>query len=114
VGLAWQGAAWVDSQPWPARDETTLWLPAGEHVVEPAESDRGPLLLQLNAGLKAARFLGPRALEFSYESASRAIARLDRTPVRLQVDGTDAPISRAGPATLLLPRGQHLITVFTE
>ena len=114
AGLPWKGGAWVDNRPWPVLDDATLWLPRGRHVVSPAPSYPGPRLLQVNAGLQSARYLGAATVEFSYESASRAIARLDRRPIRIQVDGADAPISRAGPATLLLPRGQHVITVFTE
>ena len=114
IGLQWKGAAWVDNQPWPVFDDATLWLPPGIHVVSPAAAYSGPRLLQVNADLKSARLLGRASVEFSYESASRAIALLDRSPVRIQIDGAETPISRAGTATLLLPRGQHVITVFTE
>jgi hypothetical protein len=43
VGIAWQGGAFVDGEPWPARDDETLWLPAGAHTVEsaPARLHRG-------------------------------------------------------------------------
>ena len=53
-------------------------------------------------------------IEFTYQSASRAIAILSRAPVKLQIDGVDEALKLAGPATLLLPRGQHVVTLTTE
>ena len=114
VGLPWKGAAKVDGQAWPAADDQTVWIPTGAHSVEPAASQPGPRLLRLNGELRAALTVNATTIEFSYQSTARAIAVLDRTPVKLQVDGTDARMSMAGPATLLLPRGQHVITVLTE
>src|SRR5207244_2568841 len=52
------------------------------------------------------------AIEFSSQSASRAIPLLDRPPKSIQIDGADAPLSQ--PSSLLLPRGQHVITITTN
>ena len=114
VGVAWTGEAMVNGQAWPAADSGVVWLPAGPHAIEAAPPNAGPHLLRLNGELKAARRVGARGLEFSYRSASRAIAVLDRTPRSLQVDGADEAPVLAGPATLLLPRGQHVVTLTTE
>jgi hypothetical protein len=35
VALRWSGPAMVDDQPWPVRNESLLFLPAGTHSVEP-------------------------------------------------------------------------------
>jgi len=119
VGVAWHGDALVDGQLWPAADADTVWLPAGPHSIEAAQAKAGPPcagphLVRLNADLKAARSLGAQSIEFSYRSASRALAVLDRPPKTLQVDGApEAPVL-AGPTTLLLPRGQHVVTLTTE
>jgi hypothetical protein len=91
-----------------------VWIPPGAHSVEAATPEPGPRLLRLNGELRAARRVSATTIEFSYQSAARAIAVLDRTPVKLQIDGTDAGMSKAGPATLVLPRGQHVVTVLTE
>ena len=108
VGVHWKGPAKVDDRPWPARDDETVWLPAGAHTIESAPAaPPGPRLLYLNANLKSARVAASDTLEFSYESQSRAIALLDRPPRKIQVDGEDAPLS------LVLPRGQHVVTVVT-
>ncbi len=114
VGIPWKGGAKVDGQLWPAQDDETLWLPAGPHAVEPATRVAGPLLLHLNGDLKAARAVNAHTLEFTYQSASRAIAILSRAPLKLQIDGVDEALKLAGPATLLLPRGQHVVTLTTD
>ncbi|HUI79345.1 MAG TPA: hypothetical protein VLY24_15570 [Bryobacteraceae bacterium] len=114
VGLPWKGAAKVDGQPWPAADDQTVWIPPGAHSVESAATRTGPRLLRLNGELREASAPNGTTVEFSYQSAARAIAVLDRAPVRLQVDGTDTPMLQAGTTTLVLPRGQHVATVTTE
>jgi hypothetical protein len=70
--------------------------------------------LRLNGELRAASAINATTIEFSYQSTARAIAVLDRPPIKLRIDGTDAGMDKAGPATLLLPRGQHVVTVSTE
>lgn len=68
-------------------------------------------MVHLNGELKSARRLGSGAIEFSYQSAARAIAILSRPPGRIEIDGAPAPVRMAGEMTILLPRGQHVITV---
>jgi len=104
----------VDGQVWPVLDDETLWLPAGPHAVEPAAPVAGPRLMHLNGDLKAARVVNAYTLEFTYQSASRGIAIVSRTPVKLRIDGVDEKVNLAGPATLLLPRGQHVVTLTTD
>jgi hypothetical protein len=54
-------------------------------------------------------------VRFSYESGGRALAILDRAPVRMEVDGTAVqPLQLAGPATVILPRGRHLVTIASQ
>src|SRR5262249_39108106 len=84
VGLPWSGPAMVDGHRWPAMDGTTLWLPPGSHTVEAGGGEPAAAvatttsssfhLLRFTGDLKAARMNGPTAIEFSYESAGRAIA----------------------------------------
>jgi hypothetical protein len=109
IGLPWKGGAVVDGQPWPVRDDEFVWLPAGAHSVEAAPPSDGPRLLRFNGDLHAAHIAGPRVLELSYRSQSRAIAVFDRTPAQVSVDGAD----QAAPSreSILLPRGQHIVTV---
>ena len=114
VGVPWRGGAMVDGQPWPATDGETVWLPAGPHSIEPAPFLEGPHLIRLNGDLKGTRAGGPSSLELSYQSGARAIAILDRTPVAIEIDGGPEPLRRAGPKSLFLPRGQHIVVVRTE
>jgi hypothetical protein len=114
VGLRWKGPATVDGQDWPAADDETLWLPAGAHSVGPSTHQPGVRLLYLNGELRAARILDSATIEFSYRSSARAIAVLDRAPRRLEIDGNVEPVAQSTPTTLLLPRGQHLVTVTAE
>jgi hypothetical protein len=114
VGLPWKGPAMVDGQLWPAADEETVWLPAGPHSVEPTGRPLGARLLRLNADIRAARAVNAKTIEFSYQTTARAIAILDRPPLHSQIDGAEEPLQQAGPTTILLPRGQHVVTITTE
>jgi hypothetical protein len=114
AGIPWKGGAKVDGELWPAQDNQTLWLPAGPHAVEPAQLTAGPHLLHLNGDLTSARTINDRSLEFTYQSAARAIAIFSRTPLKLRIDGVDESPKFAGPETLLLPRGQHVVTLVTD
>jgi hypothetical protein len=114
VGLPWQGGAIVDDLPWPAADGETLWLPPGAHAVEAAKETPGLRIVRLNAELHGARRRGANCVEFSYESQARAIAVFDRRPLKMSLDGVDEPLDLAGPNTILLPRGQHVVTITSE
>jgi hypothetical protein len=114
VGVPWRGPALVDGRPWPVRDEETVWLPAGAHSIEVAPVASGPRLLRLNGELKAARIVDAHSIEFTYRSSARAIAVLDRTPRTVEIDSLPAAAKSAGPNTLLLPRGQHIVTLTIE
>jgi len=114
VGLPWKGAATLDGLPWPVADGETLWLTPGAHAVEAGKDTAGVHMLRLNADLQDARRVGEHGLEFSYESPARAIAVFDRRPLRLSVDGAEEPLQFAGPKTILLPRGQHVVTITSE
>ena len=113
-GLPWKGPATVDNLPWPVTDGETLWLPAGAHSVDSGTAAAGLHLVRLNGELQDARVLGTSGIEFTYESAARAIAIFDRNPAKLTLDGEELPIEFAGPNTVLLPRGQHVVTITSE
>ena len=111
MGLPWKGPAAVDGQLWPVASDDTVWLPAGAHTVEPVKADIGARVVHLNADLKAARVVDASTVEFSYQSSARAIAVLNRPVSRMEIDGqSETPVS-AGPVTIILPRGQHVVSV---
>ncbi len=115
VGIPWRGAALVDDLPWPVADDETVWLPAGAHSIAPGREGLARLhLVRLNADLESARVTAPGAIEFSYRSAARAIAILDRIPTRIRIDGADDPHPGPASTTLLLPPGRHTVAVGVE
>jgi quinol monooxygenase YgiN len=114
VGIPWAGGARVDGELWPVQDDEVLWLPAGAHAVEAVPPPGGPRVVYLNGDLKAARAVDAHTSEFTYQSAARAIAILSRLPVKVRIDGVDAAPQWAGPYTVLLPRGQHFVTLTTD
>ncbi len=117
AGVRWKGAARVDGRLWPAADEETVWLPPGAHSIQSASEQPPVRLLDFNGELNSASVARNR-LEFAYQSASRAIAILDQPPVRQEIDGAPAPLDAIatdrGRYVILLPRGQHLVSLEAE
>ena len=108
VGLPWTGAALVDGKAWPIRDATTIWIPAGKHTIQPGGGEPELLLENFNGSLKSAAWNG-RGIDLTYESSSRVFCRLSKAPAYLEVDGE---VVATGPgAQIVLPRGQHFVTV---
>jgi hypothetical protein len=90
------------------QSSTELRLPAGLHTIEPAPRRDGIALIDLNAKLRSATAESGKRMEFEYSSDSRAIARFDRKPTRLEIDGVATAASSGD--VVLLPRGDHRIT----
>lgn len=109
VGIPWRGGALVDGAQWPLTDGEVVWLPGGAHTVEAGAESRAPKVLRVNADVRSARVRSESAVEFSYESKGRAMAVLDRTPERVEIDGAEA--RAPGSKTLMLPRGQHVVVI---
>jgi hypothetical protein len=57
---------------------------------------------------------GAAEIEFGYESTGRAIAVLDRAVRSVRVDGVVETGRGAGPNAVLLPSGQHFVTIGTD
>lgn len=116
VGVPWQGSALVNGRPWPVRSDTTLWLPAGPNVVEPAPqgaagSKDALRMLDFNGELRSASTVSD-GLRFAYTSSARALALVNKRPRRFEVDGAAAaPKLDASGAdfVVILPRGQHVV-----
>ena len=111
VGLPWQGPAMVNGHIWPVRNETTLWLPAGTSVIEPAPNDSTLRVVDFNGELHSANASG-QGLQLSYRSNSRAFALLSARPSKIEVDGAldVEKLAQSGASFVLrLPRGQHIV-----
>ena len=114
VAMRWPGPALVDGQAWPAGNGALLFLPAGAHSIEPGTQAPEVRLDSFNGELTSAQMVDGRSIEVSYRSAARALAVLNRKPVRVEVDGVECAIDRAGPMAVFLPRGQHIVTIQAE
>jgi hypothetical protein len=116
-GVAWSGPVRVDGSRWPAGDGNIVWLPPGRHVVEPDRAPMAARILDINAELRSAALVAG-GIEFAYSSAGRALVALDRRPAGIELDGAAATVEvvETGEAAwvLVLPRGQHLVTVRVE
>jgi hypothetical protein len=113
AGVPWTGEALVDGRPWPATDGATVWLPAGRHTIESSAVKPPIRLLDFNGDLRTAG-VTRGAMQFSYRSSGRVLARVDVKPTRIEIDGAEArPKSLAAEPGLVLelPRGQHIVTL---
>ena len=110
AGVRVSGPVSVDGKPWPIASGSTAWLPPGAHVVAPAPARNSVLVENLNAELNNAQVVGS-AVQFGYQSGSRALARLSRRPKSVEIDGDQVTPEYFGDSVLVLPRGQHVITL---
>src|SRR5690606_7940660 len=69
-GLSWTGPALVDGSLWPVAGHDTVWLPPGEHSVEPAPSPPPARVLRFNGELAGASVDGS-TIRLTYESSTR-------------------------------------------
>jgi hypothetical protein len=117
VGLPWKGPVRLNGRLWPVTDGEVAWLPPGTQVIEKGTAEPPLRILDFNGDLRSASAL-PKGIEIGYKTFSRAIAALDRKPVRAEIDGAEAPLdfaSAEGPPFLVfLPRGQHLAILELE
>jgi hypothetical protein len=109
AGIPWNGPALVDGKPWPVLNEKTLWLPRGPHSIEASQKATAVRILDFNGDLKSAN-AGADGIEFAYQSSARAMATLERAPRKVEIDGAEVKPEFAG-NVLILPRGQHLVTL---
>lgn len=111
VGVRWAGLATLDGKTWPVQDGECVWVPAGKHILRSTTPDGLPLVTDFTGNLETAT-MKPDGVEISYNSQSRAFAKLSRNPLRLLVDGREDALVVSGRYILQLPRGRHLVRIF--
>ena len=111
VAMRWSGPALVDDLAWPVRNDAWLFLPAGAHSVGPGGDSPALRVTHFNGELTSGQSMDADAVELAYRSSARALAILNRKPVRIEIDGADTAPETAGPNAIFLPRGQHLVTI---
>ncbi len=115
IGMPWQGPARVNGRPWPVRNDTTLWLPAGHNVIEAGQAEPPLRILDFNGNLRSGSVTGEH-LTFSYASNARAMAELNASPGAIEIDGAAAHpkiLESSSNYIVLLPRGQHVVEIGT-
>lgn len=109
AGVPWKGAALVDGKLWPLASDSTVWLPRGAHAIEITAKAPSMRVLEFNGELRSAAAI-EGGLEFSYQSGARALARVDRIPRRVEIDGVESRIDSLRDV-VVLPKGQHIVTM---
>jgi hypothetical protein len=109
AGVRWNGPALVDGRPWPVANGEVIWLPAGTHTIEPASKAALARVLDFNGELISASYSGEE-IRLAYRASARVLAALDHTPGKLEIDGMKTEPVMYG-NTLVLPRGQHQVTL---
>lgn len=117
VGIPWTPGVSVTVNghtSWPLRDGDTIWLPAGTHTIAPSTAGQTePRLAGCNARLTSVA-AGAKTLDLAYESSARAYCRLTGPmPKSMEVDGEPVALA-VKQKMLVLPRGQHLVTLQYE
>jgi hypothetical protein len=110
VGLNWSSAVSLDGEDWPVRDDRHIWVPAGRHVLHESPNPSALRVLDFNGTLLSAA-IRPDGVELNYESTSRALAQMDRRPMRLVVDGKSSVVDLCGEFVVCLPRGKHKVLI---
>jgi hypothetical protein len=112
VGVKWAGAALVDGRPWPVSDGKTVWLTPGAHVIEAATAtqEAGLRVYDFNGELTSARTIAG-GIELAYQSSARVMAVLNEAPGALEIDGETVVPTLLEGNVLVLPRGQHIVSI---
>jgi hypothetical protein len=113
TGLVWNGPALVNGKLWPVIDGKTVWLPAGEHRVDPSAEAPAFRMLDFTGDLLEAESRGS-GIQFRYTCAGRAFAVFDAPPGRVLIDGKEVQprvITAGDRSTIYLPRGEHEVAV---
>ena len=111
VRIQWSGPAQIDGVPWPVHTDTEVLIPTGHHIVSTGFAETPLNLIEFNADIQQV-ISEKDTLDISYTSRSRAIAVLGCAASAIEVDG--APFGKSDDGVLLLPAGQHILTLHKQ
>ncbi len=109
--MAWNGPVKIDGKLWPVRDAEYVLTPAGRHRLASATEQTTVTLTDFNGDIRSA-VAGKDRVDFAYISRSRAIAKVNLPVTSVEVDGVLLPKLDTSNATIMLPAGQHLVSVY--
>jgi hypothetical protein len=113
IGIPWRGSALVNGKVWPVQSDSTVWLPAGRHRLQPGPERRLPRVVDLNAELKSASIDAENRISLVYSAQSRGLAIIDGVAKRCSVDGDEGPC-RVADSVVHLPAGDHRVVIEME
>jgi hypothetical protein len=105
----------MDGQPWPARGDSEITVPAGKHRIRLSQEKgvEGIRLLSITGELYGARWSGD-SLAVDYQSVGRCLLGFDTVPERMTIDEKPALLRlyRAGDGCVVIaPPGTHRCAV---
>ncbi len=112
VGIPVSKPVTVDGQEWPVRDGETIWLPAGKHTLTPTSVDAPAKLTGCNGRILSLTSTA-KSIDLAYESSARNYCRLAPGVklASLEIDGAPASLPAGDSPMVILPRGQHLVSL---
>ena len=105
----------MDGQPWPARGDSEITVPAGTHriCISQESGAEGIRLLSISGELDSARWEGD-SLAVDYRSVGRCALGFDTVPGSFSVDGKPAllRVYRSGKGCVVMaPPGRHRVAL---
>jgi len=105
----------MDGQPWPARGDSEIIVPAGNHRIRIVQEKgaEGIRLLSITGELAGARWSGD-SLSVDYQSVGRCALGFDPVPGRMTIDGKPVrlrPYAAGNGCVVIAPSGKHRCAV---
>ena len=115
VRIPWSGPAELDGRLWPVQSAKSVLIPPGKHKLSPAFEAPSLTVTDFNGDVESVS-ASPSSIDLGYTSRSRAIANVSGTLSSVELDGAALPIPATvnGMVSLLLPAGQHLLSLATK
>ncbi len=112
VRVSWIGAMELDGKPWPFGANGSVLIPAGNHKLGTGITKSPVTIADFNGVVRNAIVEGD-LVELSYRNNTRAILALGSPASALDVDGAPywKPDSKEPQAAILLPAGEHLVSI---
>ena len=113
--IAWSGPAELDGRLWPLQSDDAVLVPGGKHKLSVGFERCDLTISDFNGNIQSANATRSH-IDLSYESRSRAVARIRGTLASAEIDGAALPVPPAseGIVALLLPAGQHVLSLSSK
>lgn len=111
VRVLWQGTAQLDGKLWPVQNAESVLVPAGRHTLCPIAGRLPIALTDFNGDILSAAVTSD-SVDVAYKGQGRTIALLSAPASSIDIDGAPyQPPSLGGKTALLLPAGEHVLTI---